>query len=120
MPRETKAQRLARQEQERVAREAQEQAEYFPRVMTLLMRAGGLGWDINIPDVKTFELVDRDNDERYAIFVEYDARETWMLDEAESAVERAKRERDEAIRKELARRTALNKLTEAERELLGL
>jgi hypothetical protein len=119
MPRETKAQRLARQEQERVAREAQEQAEYFPRVMTLLMRARGLGWDINVPNVDSFELVDRDNNERYTIFVEYKEGHL-LLDEAEFAVDQVQRQREEAVRKELARRTALNKLTEEERKLLGL
>ena len=44
MTRETKEQRLARIEQERALREAQERAEYFPRVMKLLVRARGLGW----------------------------------------------------------------------------
>ena len=119
MPRETKEQRLARQEQERVAREAQERAEYFPRVMALLARATNLYWDINVPNVDSFELVDRDNNERYTIFVEYKEGHL-LLDEAEFAVDQVQRQREEAARKELARQVALNKLTEEERKLLGL
>ncbi len=120
MARETKEQRLAREEQERTARETQERAEYFPRVMKLLVRARALGWEINIPDVKTFVLVDCDNDECYTIFVEYDPRGAWKFDVAEEQAARAEFAREEAARKELARQAALNKLTKEERELLGL
>jgi hypothetical protein len=120
MARETKEQRLARQEQERAAREAQERAEYFPRVMALLVRATNLQWNITVHNVNGFELHDRDNEERHTIFVEYDPREAWKFDVAEEQAARAEFAREEAARKELARQAALNKLTKEERELLGL
>jgi hypothetical protein len=120
MPRETKAQRLARQEQERAAREAQERAGYFPRVMELLVRATNLGWEIKVLNVNGFELHDRDNEERYTVFVEYDAAEVGWLDHVEVEVAQAEFAREEANRKELARRVALAKLTDEERKLLGL
>ena len=98
MARETKEQRLARIEQERVAREAQERAEYFPRVMALLVRARGLGWEINVPDVTRFELYNREDEENYPVLAEYDAREEWRLDVAEEQAARAEFARDEAAR----------------------
>ena len=67
-----------------------------------------------------FELYDRDNEEDYPVLAEYDAREAWRLDVAEEQAERAEFAREEAARKELARQVALNKLTEEERQLLGL
>jgi hypothetical protein len=120
MPRETKEQRLARIEQERVAREAQERAEYFPRVMALLVRATNLQWEIKVPDATRFELYDREDEEDFYVLAEYLPAEAWRLEDLEDAVARVERQREEAARKELARQVALNKLTEEERQLLGL
>jgi len=120
MPHETKEQRQAREAAEKAAREAQERQEYFPRVMKVLARATNLYWDIQVPDEKKFVLLDTNRTEQYTFPVAYDAREEWRLEVAERAVSAAEEAQAEARRKIEIRNQALSKLSQEERQALGL
>jgi hypothetical protein len=126
MARETKIQRLAREEQERVAYEAELKATYPQRLMDMLERAQKVNFELTIKDGK-FLLEDRDAS-RYSVMerdivsltLTYDSQNKQAIQELDWRVERKEEAEREAQRRALARNQALNKLTQEERDLLGL
>jgi hypothetical protein len=126
MARETKIQRLAREDQERVAYEAELKATYPQRLMDMLERAQKVNFELTIKDGK-FLLEDRDAS-RYSVMerdivsltLTYDSQNKQAIQELDWRVERKEEAEREAQRRALARNQALNKLTQEERDLLGL
>jgi uncharacterized membrane protein len=126
MARETKIQRLAREDQERVAYEAELKATYPQRLMDMLERAQKVNFELTVKDGE-FQLVDRDAS-RYSVMerdivsltLTYDSQNEQAIQELDWRVERKEEAEREAQRRVLARNKALNKLTLEERELLGL
>ena len=121
MARETKAQRLEREAQERAAYEAEMAATYPQRLMAMLERATKLNFELEVYDGR-FVLSDRDD--RYERAVEltlaYSLENQEGLHELDWRVDMKENAQREAERQEQVKRAALNKLTEEERELLGL
>lgn len=121
MARETKAQRLEREAQERAAYEAEMAATYPQRLMAMLERATKLNFELEVYDGR-FVLSDRDD--RYERAVEltlaYSRENQEGLHELDWRVDMKENAQREAERQEQVKRAALNKLTEEERELLGL
>ena len=121
MARETKAQRLEREAQERAAYEAEMAATYPQRLMAMLERATKLNFELEVYD-GCFVLSDRDD--RYERAVEltlaYSRENQEGLHELDWRVDMKENAQREAERQEQVKRAALNKLTEEERELLGL
>jgi hypothetical protein len=121
MARETKAQREARLEAERLAQVAVAKATYTERMMALLARAVRENFEMTV-DANEFKLSDRDSRFRN----EYWVPPVWaevadvQLYELEMAVEDKEQARAEREQKAQARAAALSKLSKEERELLGL
>jgi len=123
MPRETKAQRLEREAAERAAREAEQAAQYLPKLMAALEEATKKNnYELTVVD-GVFKLRDRDGEswvEAHFLHPVY-TQEDW--DQLESLVWDLKMKaeaRAEAERKYLVKQAALAKLSKEERELLGL
>jgi hypothetical protein len=121
MARETKAQREARLEAERLAQVAVAKATYTERMMLVLARAVRENFEMTV-DADEFKLSDRDSRFRN----EYWVAPVWaevadvQLYELEMAVECKEEERAEREKKANVRAAALAKLTKEERELLNL
>ncbi len=121
MARETKAQREARLEAERLALVAVAKATYTERMMALLARAVRENFEMTV-DANEFKLSDRDSRFRN----EYWVAPVWaevadvQLYELEMAVEDKEQERAEREQRANVRAVALAKLTAEERAELGL
>jgi hypothetical protein len=121
MARETKAQREARLEAERLALVAVAKATYTERMMALLARAVRENFEMTV-DADEFKLSDRDSRFRN----EYWVAPVWaevadvQLYELEMAVEDKEQARAEREQRANVRAAALAKLTAEEREELGL
>jgi hypothetical protein len=117
MARETKAERLAREAAELEKRVELAKSTYTERMMAVLERATKMNFEIEVKDAK-FVLSDRDN--RYTTFyvlpawTEFADTSLWEL-EYHVEDKEAEAERRANLRKE-----ALSKLSEEEREVLGL
>jgi len=121
MARETKAQREARFEAERLAQMAVAKSTYTERFMALLARATKENFELT---VATNEFMLSNRDSRFTN--EYFVRPVWdevadmQLYELEMAVEFKEEERAESERRYQVKQNALAKLTKEERELLNL
>lgn len=119
MARETMAQRNARVEAERIAREAKEQAEYPKRMMIALERATqNFNFELTVTE-QQFVLYQRDSTNSFTINPIWN-REVWELYELEDEMEKMDQQRREEQRREIMRAAALNKLTAEEKKLLNL
>jgi hypothetical protein len=119
MARETAAQRNARQEAERQARQDAMQADYPTLLLDTLERATRLSFELTVRDAMFVvkDLNSRAQWEMTPLYTEdsQDALESLVYD-----VESEEEKRAEAERRYQAKQTALAKLTKEERELLGL
>jgi len=121
MARETKAQREARLEAERLAQVAVARATYTDRMMALLARAVRENFEMTV-DANEFKLSDRDSRFRN----EYWVSPVWtevadvQLYELEMAVEDKEQARAEREQRANVRAAALAKLSAEERAELGL
>ena len=121
MARETKAQREARLEAETAAMTAVAKASYTERMMAVLERAVRENFELT---VKGNQFLVADRDERRAspffVYAEWTVVSDMALYELEVSVELKEEASAELVRKAQVRGKALAKLTEEERELLGL
>jgi hypothetical protein len=120
MARKTNAEKQAEQQAEREALEAKEAAEYSHRLMKALEEATVKnGYELTVRDGQ-FKLVNYSSDQTY-IFDPYYTPESFMnLEDLEDYLERLEEERAEANRLYNLKKSALAKLTEEERNVLGL
>ena len=120
MARKTRTQREAEAQAAREQQEVEAQAEYPSLLMNALERATNLSFELEVRN-GTFRVTDRDSPKdvwelTYSYTPDADAdldMLRWELEQREAA-------EAEANRKWLARQAALAKLSEEERELLGL
>jgi hypothetical protein len=121
MARETKAQREARWDSERDAQLAISRASYTERMMAVLERAVRENFELNVSNGK-FVVEDRDERRVSPYVVQPVWSETADMDlySLEVSVELKEEERAERERRANLRTTALNKLSQEEREALGL
>lgn len=120
MARETKAQRLERENTERLAREAEWELSYPKRLLDLFERACKINYELTAKD-KKFILTDCDDRyDSFALPLEWTIDVEWVFDRATLSVEQKEREEARRNAEFLARETALRKLTPVERELLGI
>jgi len=119
MARETAAERKARLEQ--LAQETRliEQATYPTRLMEALERACNARFELTVRDSR-FRVVELNEDFRVNLTLEYTPESNSALDELVIEVEYIEDREAEAYRREMVRRAALSKLSQEERELLGL
>ena len=117
MPRETKAQRIARQEQEGVLREQELSKSYHKRLMTTLEAATREGWTIDVEDNKFFVYGE---DGTFELGLDWSWVHEYALSDVQFQISMAEDARAEERRKADLRSNALAKLTQEERELLGL
>ena len=121
MARKTKAELVAEREAEHQARMAVARATYTERLMALLERATKENFELEVKNAQ-FAVTDRDDRYRQA----YNLPPTWSetadmdLFALEVSVELKEEERADAERRANLRTTALNKLSQEEREALGL
>jgi chaperonin cofactor prefoldin len=123
MAKETKEERLARLVAEREWVEAEEAATYPQRLMALLSRAQAVNHELQANPDLTFTLYDRDdlsNNYKYTLNLFYSTNSEELLNDLTWRVELKEQEAREAERKYQVKQAALNKLSEEERELLGL
>ena len=121
MARETKAERLAREEAERFLAREELRESYHERLLSLMERAQAANFEVTVR-AAGFLLEDRDDRRERVLpltLVWDDANEdnlgelSWRVDMKEEAGR-------EAQRKVLVKQNALSKLSQEERELLGL
>ena len=121
MARKTKAELQAEREEAQALQEAHEFAQYPTRLMAALERATTLNFELEVRNSQ-FNLRDRDSRRPETVFLTLthtrDSRQA--LDNLEWNLRVEADERAEAERQRLARETALAKITEEERNLLGL
>ncbi len=122
MARETKAEKMERMAAERAAQLAVAKATYTDRMMTVLERANKVNFELEVRD-GMFALQDRDarRDGTYflpAVWNEANADD--FLRNLEFEVELKEEATREAERRAQVRAQALSKLSQEERELLGL
>ena len=119
---ETKAERLLREENELQRHLAECKATYQPRLMALLERAQASNFEVAVKGM-TFQVYDRDDRDQttHAVDLEYsiDA-DNYSLSDMEQRVTWKEGAEREANRKFLATQVALAKLSKEEKELLGL
>ena len=121
MARKTKAEQQAEREAERQAQMAVAKSTYTERMMAVLERAVRENFELNVSNGQ-FVVEDRDSRYRQA----YNLQPTWTetadmdLYSLEVSVELKEEASAELVRKAQVRGKALAKLTEEERELLGL
>jgi len=119
MARETVAQRNARFDAEREARLAETKASYPARLMDMLERATKLSYDLTVKEAK-FVVRDMNSNAKWAMTMTYDADSNDTLEALTYDVEDAEERRAETQRRYEAKQAALSKLTDTEKELLGL
>jgi len=121
MARKTKAEQQAEREAERQTQMAVAKSTYTERMMAVLERAVRENFELNVSNGQ-FVVEDRDSRYRQA----YNLQPTWTetadmdLYSLEVSVELKEEASAELVRKAQVRGKALAKLTEEERELLGL
>jgi hypothetical protein len=122
MARETKAERLLREENERAMYAAERQATYLPRLMNVMQRAQAVNFELAARSDMTFALYDRDerDQDKYVLDLEYSNDANDAMETLEREVNWKEERNAEANRKYLVRQTALAKLTAEERELLNV
>jgi hypothetical protein len=121
MAHETKAERLAREANERFLREQELKDSYPERLMVMLERAIKSNFELTVKDAM-FVLSDRDDRDDTAIILslEYSQENERMLEKLEWRVDAKEEESREAERQRNLRRQAFNKLTKEEQQALGL
>jgi len=119
MARETVAQRNARFDTERDTRLAQEVAEYPQRLMAVLARATDAYFALSVSDNK-FRVDDETNIEYWILAYAHSSDSQERVEDLEYTLDRKDAEDAEAKRKVDLARTAFNKLTKEEQEVLGL
>ena len=120
MARETKAERLAREEAENVLRLETLKAEYPERLMAALERAYENNYDV-VPKNNEFRLVDRDDrDDTFRVSYAFTEVNDATLNELDWTLTYKEEKVREERRKLEVRNAAWYKLTEEERQLLGL
>ena len=121
MARETRAQREARLEAEQALRVEVAKATYTQRMMAVLTRAVKENFELEVKNM-LFKVEDRDDrrSSPYMLYPEWTTVSDMALYDLELAVEFKEEARAESERRANLRTTALNKLTEEEREALGL
>lgn len=121
MARETRAQRLEREAAERAAYEAVAAATYPERLMEMLERATKVNFELAVREGK-FVLSDRDDrrERNVELTLTYSAENQEALHELDWRVDMKEEAEREAERRRLVKQAALSKLTQEERELLGL
>lgn len=120
MSRESKAAAIARKNREMEEEASWRERDYPSRLMLILERALRVNYDIDVVDQK-FYLVDRDErNDTYTFSNVYSGENSEVLDSL--ACEIIRKEKKEAERNRLAtvRWNAINKLTEEERQVLGI
>lgn len=121
MARETKAERLAREAAERAAYQAEQAATYPDRLMAMLERATNANWELSVKENK-FILNDRD--ETWAPVFEltlvYSQQNQDTLNELDWRLDVKEAEIRESARRYQVKQTALAKLSQEEKDLLGL
>ena len=121
MARETKAQREAREAEERRLQHEEDVRTYPERLMLVMQRAVNHNFELTMREGK-FVVYDRDErrPDEHTMAVTYDGLSESMLSDLDWAVELKAKEEEERTRKERARQAALAKLSKEERELLGV
>lgn len=121
MARETKAERLAREAAERAAYEAEMAATYPARLMAMLERATKQNWELTVKEGR-FLLEDRDDrrDRTVVLTLTYSTENQEALHELDWRVDMKEEAEREAERQRNLRRQAFNKLSQEERDALGL
>ena len=117
MARKTKAELNAEREALRNARIAEARAGYPARLMAALERLNKLGGDIRVRNGMFDTTL---NDEGFILSLEYEGVSDEVLYDLEFVLDREEAQAAEAERKAMLRRAALNKLSEEEREVLGI
>ncbi len=118
MPRQTKAEREARQAEFIAQQEEENRNTYFPRLMKALEEASNLYWDISVKN-EAF-VVDDKNSTEYIVSPVYREANMWSLDDLERDIKNEQLRRAEVQRQYELRKNALAKLTEEDRKALGL
>ena len=120
MARETKAERLAREAAEHEARVEALKAEYPERLMAAMARAYENNYDV-VPKNNEFRLVDRDErDSAFTVSYAFSEANDAALNELDWTLTYKEEKVREERRKMEVRNAAWYKLTEEERQLLGL
>jgi LPS O-antigen subunit length determinant protein (WzzB/FepE family) len=119
MPRETNVERLAREKAEEQARVDEAKAEYFPRLLMALEKATNIGWDISVK-AEIFTVHDGNNWLKYEVAAAYTSYSIDLLFDLEHAIDIETRRLEEVKRKIAVKKQALSKLTEEERQVLGV
>lgn len=121
MARETKAQRLAREDAERQESLAVAKATYVERMMAVLRRASKQNFELEVSETMHFRVTDRDGREDYFyVSPAWDESADMELEALEQSVEWKEEAAAESHRRFQVKQTALAKLSEEERQLLGL
>jgi len=122
MARETKAERLARFAVELQQVEAEQEATYPQRLMAMLARAQDANYELRANSDLTFTLYDRVDRHTYKYMLNlfYSTNSEESLNDLTWRVESKEKEAREAERQYQVKQAALKKLSEEERELLGL
>lgn len=122
MARETKTERLAREEAESALRLETLEVEYPNKLMTALTRAHKHGYEI-VPFTTGFTVQKpycRKDYETFRVTYHFFAASDDQLDSLNWVLDRLEEEEREELRMREARTNALSKLTAEEKELLGL
>jgi hypothetical protein len=121
MARKTKAQLVAERKAFVAANEAFARDSYAGRLMSVLERAVKQNFELTVVESK-FVLQDRDSPRVPVTFLTltYNEVSQEQLDELEWSVEAKEKAAEEYLRRETMRRAALSKLSQEERELLGV
>jgi hypothetical protein len=121
MARKTKAEQQAEREAEQALRVEVAKATYTQRMMAVLTRAVKENFELEVKNM-LFKVEDRDDrrSSPYMLYPEWTTVSDMALYDLELAVELKEEARAESERRANLRTTALNKLTEEEREALGL
>ncbi len=119
MARETAAERNARLAQQAYERDQAAMAAYPERLMEVLERASNAGFELTVRD-RLFRVVELNEGFRANLPLEYTPEAYVVLGELVSEVEFVEERAAEAKRRAMVRNAALAKLSQEERELLGL
>ena len=121
MARETKAERVAREALARAAAEANLAESYPDRLMAMLERAVNQNFELTVRNAK-FVVEDRDarRDRTVELTLTFNQANQEALHELDWRVEAKEEAEREALRRVQVRNAALNKLSQEEREVLGV
>ena len=119
MARETKSQRLARQEAEEASSQAKMIEEYPEQLMVILERASFF-YEISVKE-GAFQLRNsEDSSDRFTFNVRYDTASQRNLEEIKWTLDMLEAEVRERERRAQIKQQALQKLSKEEREILGI